>query len=85
MAFAYCFYPSVAQLLAKYGARSVEFSDTYTPASAVVLVVHNEEKRLSARLENLFGSDYPPDKLHVVVVDDGSSDGTERLFFSTTL
>ena len=46
------------------------------PTISVVLVAHNESRRIVARLENLMACDYPPGKLEVVVVSDGSSDDT---------
>ena len=42
----------------------------------VVVVAHNEESRIGARLENLLGADYPPGKLRVLLVSDGSTDAT---------
>ena len=46
------------------------------PAVTVVVVAHNEESRIGARLENLLGADYPPGKLRVLLVSDGSTDAT---------
>ncbi len=46
------------------------------PAVTVVIAAHNEQERIGARLEDLFSQEYPPEKLDVVVVSDGSSDGT---------
>ncbi len=46
------------------------------PSVTVVIAAHNEEKRVLKRLENLFAQDYPEELLDVVVVSDGSTDGT---------
>jgi len=46
------------------------------PRVSAVMVVRNEEAIIARKLENLLTLDYPPDKLDVVVVSDGSSDGT---------
>lgn len=43
---------------------------------SVVVVVHNEERRIRARLENLLASDYPAEHLEILVVSDGSTDAT---------
>jgi len=40
------------------------------------MVVRNEEAIIARKLDNLLTLDYPQDKLDVVVVSDGSSDGT---------
>ncbi len=46
------------------------------PSVSVVLCVHNEQARVRPRLANLCGSDYPAEKLELVVVSDGSTDRT---------
>ena len=45
-------------------------------SATVVLCVHNEETRIVQRIQNLLHSDYPTDRLNIVVVSDGSSDQT---------
>jgi len=42
----------------------------------LVLVAHNEQRRIVPRLQNLMASRYPADKLDLVVVSDGSTDDT---------
>lgn len=49
------------------------------PSVSAVLVARNEESQIARKIENLLTLDYPPEKLEVVVVSDGSSDGTERV------
>lgn len=83
--FAYILYPAISQLLAAISPQLTKSSDKYKPEVTVILVVHNEEKRLSARVNNLLASDYPMDKLSIVVVDDGSTDGTEILMSSINI
>jgi poly-beta-1,6-N-acetyl-D-glucosamine synthase len=46
------------------------------PGVTVVIAARNEQHRLPARIENLLASDYPRDQLQIVVVSDGSTDGT---------
>jgi poly-beta-1,6-N-acetyl-D-glucosamine synthase len=50
-----------------------------TPFVSVVMVVRNEEKILESKLKNLLSLDYPEDRLQIVVVSDGSNDGTEQI------
>ena len=47
------------------------------PPVSVLLAAHNEEADLPATLESLFALDWP--NLEIVIVDDGSSDGTNSL------
>ena len=46
------------------------------PDVCVVIVAHNEETRIAARLDNLLASDCPPEKLRILLVSDGSTDAT---------
>jgi cellulose synthase/poly-beta-1,6-N-acetylglucosamine synthase-like glycosyltransferase len=46
------------------------------PTVAVAVPCWNEEKTLAATLDSLLALDYPKDKLSIIVVDDGSTDGT---------
>ena len=51
-------------------------SDLPLPQITVVLAAHNEESRIAARLQNLLTSDYPKNKLAILVVADGCTDAT---------
>jgi len=53
--------------------------DGVTPAVSVVLVVRNEEKSIAEKLQNLLEVDYPAEKCQIVIVSDGSTDGTEAI------
>ena len=67
-------------LLAKCFPRpTVKGAVKEAPKVSVVLVAYNEGERIRARLENLLASEYPGDKLEIVVVTDGSSDGTPSI------
>jgi cellulose synthase/poly-beta-1,6-N-acetylglucosamine synthase-like glycosyltransferase len=46
------------------------------PAVSIILAVRNEGPRLAARLDNLLELDYPADRRQIIVVSDGSTDGT---------
>jgi cellulose synthase/poly-beta-1,6-N-acetylglucosamine synthase-like glycosyltransferase len=48
----------------------------FEPSVSVLIPVHNEEKKIEEKLENVSGVVYPREKLEVVVVDDASSDET---------
>lgn len=49
------------------------------PEIAVVIPTLNEEKYILPKLENLKSSDFPPDRMTILVVDGGSSDRTVEL------
>ena len=49
------------------------------PRVSVVMVVRNEEAVLAQKLHNLLDLDYPGQNCQIVVVSDGSTDGTESI------
>jgi poly-beta-1,6-N-acetyl-D-glucosamine synthase len=51
-------------------------STGWEPSISVIIPAYNEEKTIGKCIESVLGSDYPKAKLEVIVVDDGSSDGT---------
>ena len=46
------------------------------PPVTVIVAARNEARRLPGRIANLLASDYPADRMQVVVASDGSTDGT---------
>jgi biofilm PGA synthesis N-glycosyltransferase PgaC len=50
-----------------------------TPTVSVVMVVRNEAALLPEKLNNLLALDYPAESLQLVLVSDGSTDGTEAI------
>ena len=51
----------------------------YRPNVSILICAHNEEKHIARKIENAFQLDYPPDKLEVIVVSDGSTDRTDDI------
>lgn len=49
------------------------------PDVSIVMVVRNEEQCLEGKLRNLVELDYPQGRCQIVVVSDGSTDGTEAI------
>ncbi|MBL7206175.1 MAG: glycosyltransferase family 2 protein [Candidatus Aenigmarchaeota archaeon] len=47
-----------------------------TPPVSIIIPAYNEEKNIGKTLKAIFSSDYPKDKMEVMVVDDGSNDNT---------
>ena len=76
--YAYFGYLAWLWLRSRWCPRRVETAP-YMPSISIVLVVRNEEARLERRMKTLMELDYPPDLVEVLVVSDGSTDGTNRL------
>ncbi len=49
------------------------------PYVSIVMIVRNEEQRLESKMRNLLELDYPPPRCQIVVVSDGSTDGTNAI------
>ncbi len=70
-------FPVLIGVLAKVAGRPVKKAPPATPPSVtVVLVAFNEEGRIVPRVENLLAANYPAGQLEILVVTDGSTDGT---------
>lgn len=73
--YSYLGYPAWLWLRSRWSPQPVR-RGVVEPAVSVLLVARNEEAVITGKLENLLALDYPPEKLDVVVVSDGSTDGT---------
>ncbi len=73
--YAYVGYPLLVALLARSrGTHPREGEDC--PPLTVVVAAFNEQARIGARVRDILAQDYPADRLSVLVVSDGSTDGT---------
>ncbi len=52
---------------------------THYPSVTMVVPCYNEQATLQKTVESLLALNYPKDKLEVMIVDDGSSDGTRHI------
>src|SRR5688572_5827734 len=73
--FSYFGYP--LSLLVLRG-REIKRAEFY-PSVTFIVTVHNEAARISDKLENTLGLDYPRDKLQILVASDGSTDRTSEI------
>lgn len=46
------------------------------PSTTIIVPCWNEETTVSGTIHSLLALDYPKDKLNIIIVDDGSTDGT---------
>lgn len=76
--YSYLGYPAWLWLRSRCSPRPVRRGSSALSVSAV-MVVRNEEAVIAGKLENLLTLDYPQDKLEVIVVSDGSNDGTPAI------
>jgi len=54
-------------------------TDNELPAISILVPCHNEERVIGRTLEALLHLDYPPEKLEILVINDGSTDRTAAI------
>jgi hyaluronan synthase len=60
-------------------AAAAEADAPYEPIITFIIPCKNEEDAIAQTIEKCFAAEYPPDKLEVIVINDGSTDGTIRI------
>lgn len=81
--YVYFGYPLLVMLLASFRPRLVNKGD-HLPKVTVLIAAFNEADVISATVQNKLGLDYPGDLLEIIVVSDGSDDGTDDIVHSVT-
>ena len=80
MVHAYITYPILILRMARGCAESIgpplPILPSAHPKVTVLIAAYNAEKYIRDRIENLLASDYPMERLAIVIASDGSTDGT---------
>lgn len=76
LVYAYFGYAVIAWLFRLRKKNVLKFSEHHFPSITCVIPCYNEEKVIKEKILNTKSLDYPAGKLNVVVVNDGSEDGT---------
>lgn len=58
--------------------RRLDVADIEPPVTLVV-TAHNEARRIKEKIENMLQIDYPREKIEIIIVSDGSTDGTDDI------
>jgi cellulose synthase/poly-beta-1,6-N-acetylglucosamine synthase-like glycosyltransferase len=82
VAYVYVGYPLLVGAWAALRPRPWRRSVSSLPAVSIVVAARDEAARLPGRLDNLLALDYPPDRLEIIVVSDGSADRTDLVMSS---
>jgi cellulose synthase/poly-beta-1,6-N-acetylglucosamine synthase-like glycosyltransferase len=74
----YLGYPFLVFIISHVWPRPVRRS-AYEPSVTVLIAAFNEADVIERTIQNKLALDYPPEKLQVIVVSDGSTDGTDAI------
>jgi len=76
--YVYLGYPTLLAAWAAVAPKPIRRSPV-TPAVSIVIAARNEARTIRDRVDNLLQSDYPRGQMQIIVVSDGSTDGTADL------
>lgn len=76
--FTYAGYPALIALLARLRPRLVSRSP-FEASTTLIMVAYNEENRIAQKIRNCLAQKYPGNLLRLLVVSDGSDDGTNAI------
>ncbi len=79
IAYTYAGYPALLWGWSRLRPRPTDEPLDRMPSVSLIVAAYNEEAVIERRLENLAELTYPPDRLEVLVVADGSDDRTAEL------
>ena len=76
--YAHAAFPALLRLLALRRRRVVVRGEAL-PTVSLIVCAANEERHIREKIEDCLRLDYPPDRLEILVVSDGSTDGTNAI------
>jgi cellulose synthase/poly-beta-1,6-N-acetylglucosamine synthase-like glycosyltransferase len=77
IAYPYAVYPLLLVAINRLAGRRAPQPDAACqPTVTFILPVHNEARRMPEKMRNLLALDYPADKVQILVVGDGCTDGS---------
>jgi len=74
----YIGYPVLLKFLPRIS-KNPEPTGEYHPNVTVLIPAFNEEKHIESTIKNKLDSNYPQDKLQIIVISDESEDGTDEI------
>lgn len=77
--YTYFGYPMYAYFRGKYFRYPVSKDIGYKPSISVIISAYNEEAFIEGKIKNLLESDYPKEKMEILVGSDGSTDSTAAI------
>lgn len=76
IAYPYAIYPLALAVLNRLGGRRDHVAAALEPTVSIIMPVHNEARRIEAKIRNLLELDYPREKIQILVIGDACTDDT---------
>lgn len=76
--YVYAGYPLLVRLFGTVRSRPIR-KEPFEPMVTVIIPAYNEEKHIGRTITNKLALNYPREKLEILVVSDGSTDGTDSI------
>jgi len=78
--FSYALYPIILRVLAMGKKNNTDvYDESYLPSVSVLIAAHNEEAVISEKLQSILDSNYPADKIEILIGSDNSNDKTDEI------
>lgn len=78
IAYTYFGYLLLLKLISLFRSKSIQKA-AITPFVTLIITAHNEQERITAKLDNTLSLDYPEDRLQIIVASDCSTDETDNI------
>jgi cellulose synthase/poly-beta-1,6-N-acetylglucosamine synthase-like glycosyltransferase len=78
IAYIYIGYALLIYLISLFADKKVNKKD-FEPSVTILITAYNEQKNIRRKLDNALSSDYPKNKLEIIVASDGSTDHTDSI------
>ena len=76
--YSYVIYPLLLKLLKPFYNLEIRSRDNTCPVT-IIISAHNEAAIIGKKIENSLALEYPDSELEIIVVSDGSTDGTDEI------
>ncbi len=77
--YSYVVFPAILALLSSGKFKKVDNSADDAPFVSILMSVYNEDKIIAQKLKGLLDSDYPSDRMDIIIGSDCSTDKTEEI------
>jgi cellulose synthase/poly-beta-1,6-N-acetylglucosamine synthase-like glycosyltransferase len=81
LVYTYVGYPLLLAIVSRLFSRNRP-EPGYTPSLSILIAAYNEDAGIRAKIERTLALDYPPNKLEILVLSDGSTDRTDEIVSS---